>query len=131
MKNDLFTPLCVAAVLFDWNHAEIFERAGVVVRSTGLFQILVTPSKISLVSQEVALNPALFGTGFVAVLDKGAFPDAPENARETAASVAVGKAGARDDETVWVGPFPTLDSLCDQSLACAAASEQPSHFILS
>ena len=74
-------------------------------------------------SQQVALNPALFGTGFSTVLHESAFPDAPENARETAAPIAVSKAVACDDETVRIRPLPSCGSFCDQFLASDAASE--------
>ena len=42
---------------------------------------------------------------------------------QTAAPIAVSKAGACDNETVIVGAFPTFGSFCDQFLASDAASE--------
>ena len=128
--DDLFTPLCVAAVLLDGNHAQILERARVVIGVHGLLHVLVSPAKVSLVSQQVALNPALRRLGFVAVLDESAFPDRPQHAREITAPITVGEAGARDDQAVWIRPFPSLDPFFDQSPASATACEKPSHLFL-
>ena len=92
-------------------------------RAATLFQVLVAPAIAVLMSQQVALNPALFGTGFNVIFGESAFPDAPKNARETAAPIAVSKASARDDEAVIVGSLPTFGSFCDQSFASAATSK--------
>ena len=113
MLDDLLTPRGIAAVLLDGNHAEIFHWAGKVIRAAGLFDVLVSPAVVPLVSQQVALNPALFGTGFIAVVDEGAFPNAPQHARETATSKVMRDAGTLDDEAVSVGPFPALDAFGD------------------
>ena len=81
-------------------------------------------------SQQVALNPALFGTGIGVIFGEGAFPDAPKNARKTAAPIAVCKTCALDDKAVRIRPFPTFGSLLNQSLSSATAFEKPSHIFL-
>ena len=80
MKNDLLTPTGIAAVLFNGNHAQIFHWAREVIRAAHFLHILVAPSIIPLVSQEVALNPALRRLGLVAVSGEGSFPNAPKHA---------------------------------------------------
>lgn len=81
----------MTAVLLKGDFGDVAERTRVEVRVHLLFHWLVAP--ITLVaSQEVAGDPTLWRLDRLVFLRKRPLPHCPEDARENAASVAVGKA---------------------------------------
>ena len=101
---DLPTPFGIAAKLCDGNKVEVFQGTRIEVRVHGLFQVLVTPFAIH-VSQQITHDPALWRLDLLAVLDEGAFPDAPQDAAENPASITVGQTDRCDGRAVLFSPF--------------------------
>jgi hypothetical protein len=99
----LLSPFLVAAVLVDGNEVQILLRAGIVERVLAFLHVFVSPARVSLVSQQVARDPAFRRLCLFTIATEGSLPDGPENAREGSTSVAVSEAGCltRSGANVW------------------------------
>lgn len=88
--------------------------------------VLVSPTVIPLVLQQVALNPSLGRLDLFIVVREGAFPDRPQDARKCTTSVVVSEAGALHQHFARL-PFPCFRALFHQTTTSCAALEQPAH----
>ena len=80
MGNHLFPPLGIAAVNIKRDHAEILLGTRVIERPHRLIEVFVAPTVVPLMSQQVASDPALFGTRFIAIFGECPFPYGPQHA---------------------------------------------------
>ena len=126
---DQSSPFGMSAKLFDWSHVEVAQRTGVVEGMNALAHVLVPPLAIH-ESQQVADDPSLRLFDLLAVFDERPFPDAPQDATENSATVAVCDARRFDRRAVVVRPLPAPCIFGDQVSTCTSGLEEPSHDLI-
>lgn len=112
--------------LLDGPEVEVLEWAGVVEGMHGLIHVLGAPLTLP-TSQQIAVDPSLRRLDLLGVLGECPFPDAPQNATEDAATVAVGQTGGLDERAVVPRSLPALCLISDQVVTGITGLEKPSH----
>lgn len=123
---DQSTPFGMSTELLNGNELEVAQRTGIKVGMNGFVHVLVSPFALN-ASQQISDDPPLRRFGLLAVFDECPFPNAPENATEDAASVAVGETRRLDDVAVFFCAFRVLRSILDQVTPRDSSLEEPAH----